>query len=773
MCLVLAGCSGKTSDPGAVVFVDGFIEEWGVVSARAGKWADAFHDGWRLEGELAHARVRSAGLRLEATERAARALSIEAAAPRGMERVVVQVALNEERLGEMTLGAEQTTHSFTTRAEQWYEGTNLLEFSLDNGVGGSSAELWELSRVEYPRLHDSTTPRQVARDGTAYVLPPGCGLVFQLEVPLAGELDVQLAAGSRGELELALAELDPVGTAGTPTRWVRPVPADTTEASFALPAARAPLRGTLRWRSDEAPLRIEHLSRSRPGQRRPPSVLFVSIDTLSALHMSLYGYPRDTTPELVRRASEFAVFEQARANAPWTIPSYMSQFTGLLPKAHMLTWETAPGRMPETWELHQIAPNRYTMAEFFRANGHRTAAFVDNPWLARGFGFEQGFELLDPAAAERPLEDPEGGLRFTVPRALEWLDGLAEDEPFFLFVQAFDPHAPYTTTAPWKGAFSEGAERQPGEVVPVGQGVSFAYGCIPEHVAVTFSPGASAEALPTAPIVAAYDEKIREVDAALATLFTGLEQRGLWDELLIVISADHGESTTGHEFYFNHALLYQDTLHVPLLVRLPGGEGAGRRHSEVVELVDLYPTLVEAVLGERRASGHGESLMPLLRGTDAPRNSAYAEWGMMEQASFEQDGWKLIASRPRYARYQTQVTSPRLDRAALVRIAPELAHGFPNDEEVARVIASRPELDLLLESLAGPFFELYHLAEDPGETRDLAAREPARVEALLARLLERRRLGELAQLEATFVTGSQEPTSAELEEIERLGYGGK
>lgn len=751
-----------------------FVEEPGELVAGSPEWPAAAFDGWSSEpsSALAWALVRESRVRLAATAAAPRTLVLELVGPAletGSQEV--RVWLNEQELGRLELGAEPARHTLAAPAEAWVAGANVLRFAAARAGQGPSGKTayFGLRRIEYSRER-----RRITRAGGAYLLPSDCGLGFELEVPVPTELALELVAEGPGELELCVEERPVDSAAVAAPRTSRlPVAPGAARPVFTLVPSAAPLEVSLTWRSTGGALRIEALRRRETQPFRRPSVLFLSIDTLSAQHLSLHGYARDTTPELVRRAQDFVVFERARANAPWTIPSYMSQFTGLLPGAHMLAPPEDPSVAPETWELHQLAPNRTTLAEFFRGLGYRTAAFVDNPWLGRGFGFEQGFELLDKAAAEIPLENPAGGLRFTVPRALAWIDGLGAAEPFFLFVQAFDPHAPYTTSAPWAGEFKDDELARAGGEVPIGRGVAFSYGCIPEHVALPFAAGELPAAMATAPLVAAYDEKILEVDAALGELFRRLEERGLLDELVIVISADHGESTTGHDFYFNHALLYGDTLHVPLLLRLPGGEGAGRRVGELVQLVDLFPTLVELVRGAPRAGFHGESLVPLLRAGRATRGVAYSEWGMMEQAALEHGGWKLIASRPRFARYQTQVTSPRLDRAALGALVPELAQGFPDDATVARALAGRPEALALLEGLAGPFFELYELAADPLEQNDLAAREPARVQQLLAELLEWRRRAELARAEASFVGASHAQSEADLDEIERLGYGGK
>lgn len=731
-------------------------------------------DGWRLtdtaDGEtVAWSVAREAQLRLRLPEPVDTELELELVpAPGRTGGTRLGVRLNGQELGDLELASKVARHALKAPASLWRPGANVLSFTgaaLEQAEPG--AVLFGLASVRYAarelRLKASPDPR----------LRPQGGRTYRLETLAPGELELAATVAGEGELELVVRGVDVwSGTAraeALSTRVFRAVDGELG-GTCALPRSPEPLELELTWRSAqrESACELVRLTYAESAPVRRRSVLFVSIDTLSAQHMSLYGYARPTTPELSAFARDAILFQNCRANAPWTIPSYMSQFTGLLPSAHQLVSAAEIELTPDPTELQRIAPSRWTLAEFFRAAGYRTAAFVDNPWLMQGFGFTSGFDLYDTAAAQIPLENPEGGLRSIVPRVLAWLDGQPREEPFFLFVQAFDPHAPYAPTAPWRGRFGADGLLDPHWKVPVGREQAFAYGCIPQHVA-----GLAQGELAVAPLVAAYDEKVLEVDAAMAQLFAGLKQRGLYDEILIVFAADHGESTTGHELFFNHALLYNDALHVPLVVRLPGGEQKGRTIEPVVSLVDLYPTLLDFVLGDAQRGLHGSSLLPLMRAQGAARDVGYAELGMMEQASLESGGWKLIATQPLLARLHTQLSSPRLDRARFDALCPELAQGYFTDPEIARVLARRPAArEFLASSLAGPFFELYHLSEDPLETHDLSAEQPERVARMRATLEATRELGRGAQAAATFLAPAQPLDPAALEELKALGYGG-
>jgi arylsulfatase A-like enzyme len=611
-------------------------------------------------------------------------------------------------------------------------------------------------------------------------LPPGCSVVYRLECLAESVLEISGQATGAGRLELGMRLVDPIrddvreGTARTENFTAENGP---LEARLPLPPGNDVVEIDLTWFSSDpsSVLELRRLGLKELPQARRPPVLFVSIDTLSAQHLSLYGYERKTSPNLEAFAKDCVRFANCRSNAPWTIPSYMSQFTGLYPRAHVIKATLGEGRLdPTPWETQQMAPSRWTLAEFFRAAGYRTAAFVDNPWLTRGFGFRQGFGEFDGAAADIPLMDPSGGIRHIVPRALDWLDARAKDEPFFLFVQAFDPHAPYPAAAPWNERFAGDGKIDPDWEIPVGRQQAFAYGCVPGHIAFELCEERPLpERLAVAPIATAYDQKIAEVDEALATLIAGLKERGLYDQLLIVFSADHGESTINHDFFFNHALLYEDVLHVPLLIKLPGQERAGTVVDSLVTLVDLYPTLVEFVRPGAVRGVHGSSLLPLMRGAEQPPRIAFAEGEMMEQFSVEKDGWKLIVSKPLYGGNQTQLTHPRLDRKALGAISPELATGFFGNSEIAAIFEQNPKARRFVkDSLAGPFYELYFLPDDPGELHDLSKKHPGRVEELLAHITRFRELGERAKSAARFVAPPVELGSDDLEEMRALGYVG-
>lgn len=421
------------------------------------------------------------------------------------------------------------------------------------------------------------------------------------------------------------------------------------------------------------------------------------------------------------------------------------------------------------------------MAEMLAAAGYRTAAFVDNLMIGPGLGMPQGFEVYDVTAARRPKADPRGGICQVAPLALRWLDGLAPGEPFFLFVQALDVHGPYLPAAPWAGSFrGDGLYDEQAEV-RVGQNAPVLGVVQPYVVQPMFPKGPLPERVCTAPIIAAYDEEVLMVDDALGDFFAALRQRGLLDEAIIVFSADHGEAMGEHAQFFGHNVCYDEVLHVPLLFRLPGGRGGGRRVGDTVQLVDLYPTIAElAGLRADRPGLHGRSLVPLLEGGRLPPAPTLSSEGWLDAVAVTFDGWRLVETHPAHHVERGEdtvalvVSSPRA-QAWFEASYPEARGRETLQDALARYAGPNSPADLLcaemLRALQGPFDELYSLRDDPLEAHDLASLRPERL-AQLREALESEKQRAYAARGDTEAGAAYSPSAEELEQLRQLGYVG-
>ena len=317
------------------------------------------------------------------------------------------------------------------------------------------------------------------------------------------------------------------------------------------------------------------------GEERRPSAILISLDTLRADHMSLYGYTRDTTPYLDRLAEESVVFERAFAPAAWTLVSHMTMLTGLYPNQHgVVDWK---------WALADETP---LLAERLRRLGYQTVGLYYQGWIHRRHGFDRGFDVF---RAHESAE--EAGEHLT-----EALSGLDPERPFFLFLHLFDIHC---------GPLG----KEPGPI----------YDCPPPYDEL-FLPGA-AERLPKLSehrlwnepgllgpdalegLAALYDGGIRHVDDKLALWIEDWKRAGWLDDTLLVVTADHGESLGQRGLGIkDHGGPYQEGLRVPLIVRRPDGVGAGERVYSTVHLADVVPTILAWVGVGADAALPGRSL---------------------------------------------------------------------------------------------------------------------------------------------------------------------
>jgi arylsulfatase A-like enzyme len=330
-----------------------------------------------------------------------------------------------------------------------------------------------------------------------------------------------------------------------------------------------------------------------------PDVLLVSLDTTRRDRLGIFGSKRDTSPSLDALAAESVAFTRAVAASSWTLPSHASIFTGKFPSSHGARYDPeGPLRLtqaiegPESWEQYRargLAPSEKTLAGILRGAGYRTAAVAGGPWLKRPFGLDTGFDTYDDAG----IGDVNGRLAVEVTgAALKWLSEAPED-PFFLFLNYFDPHGPYEAPTPFGGTFGD----EPSD---------------------------------------RYDEEILYMDHHIGRLLDGMKGRGRFDDCLVLVTADHGELLGEHGKMGHGVSLFEEEIRVPLLVKYPGSEGAGTKHDVPVHHVDLLPLILErlglvvpqGVQGEApRLPASGRFRRPLLAEVDPlPFMSSEGAW---------------------------------------------------------------------------------------------------------------------------------------------------
>jgi choline-sulfatase len=301
--------------------------------------------------------------------------------------------------------------------------------------------------------------------------------------------------------------------------------------------------------------------------RVPLGVVVITLDTTRADRLTSYGYQDASMPGLERLARDGVVFDQAVSVAPLTLPAHASLFTGLFPPGHGVHDNAGQA----------LGASHTTLAEILQAHSFRTGAFVGSAVLSADRGLTQGF---DSYHSERSRDHPATATHQrrgddVVDDALRWLDALGRDR-FLLWVHLYDPHRPYEPPEPHRSRYTD-----------------------------------------------PYIGEIAFADAQIGRVLTALDQRGLLEQTIVVVAGDHGESLGEHGERDHGIFVYESTLRVPLIIRVPGGPHG--RIGEVVRLIDVMPTLLDLMnLSGPRMDG--VSLTGLMEGRENQLGvEAYAE----------------------------------------------------------------------------------------------------------------------------------------------------
>ena len=324
---------------------------------------------------------------------------------------------------------------------------------------------------------------------------------------------------------------------------------------------------------------------------RPTNILLITLDTVRADRIGAYGYAAARTPNLDALAKSGVRFDDAVTVAPITGPAHAAILTGMHPGRFAVRDNaTTP-----------LADRAETVAEILKGRGFDTGGFVGAFILDRPYGFAQGFDTFGSgftrvdSGSEVNVERPANAV---VDDALGWLAKVRADRSFFAWVHLYDAHVGYA---------------------------------------------------PPAPFAQDYDGEIAFVDQQVGRLIEGLRARDALERTLVIVTADHGESLGEHGEAEHAVFLYDAVLRVPLIASGPGARH-GHIITEQVRVVDIVPTMLDAVGATRPAKIDGESLVPLLQGgTRQTVPQAYAEsyypklhYGWSELRAIRADGWKAI-----------------------------------------------------------------------------------------------------------------------------------
>jgi len=359
----------------------------------------------------------------------------------------------------------------------------------------------------------------------------------------------------------------------------------------------------------------------------PPNILLIGIDSLRADHMSLYGYPRLTTPRIDRFAQGGVTFERTYSPHVPTTSAYASMLSG----RDCFTTQVVALR-----HKGGLRPEIRTLAEILRAEGYVSSCvgFTGNP---SSRGFDRYFDYAGWGSWNEGRSPKAENLnQVAVPELDRLIDG---GEPFFLFLRHMDPHAPYLPPAPFERMFYHGDETNPANtsMQPVMEFAPFR-----DFFRSWMPPGITDKDY----VVAQYDGAVAYLDSSLQAVFTTLDARGALDDTIVVVNGDHGETLYEHECWFDHHGMYDNVLHVPLVIRYPAKLPAGMRLGGFNQHKDLVPTLLELAGIQTDDAFDGRSLMAMVRGEAADFDSEFyiTECTWMRKHGWRTPEWKLIVA---------------------------------------------------------------------------------------------------------------------------------
>ncbi len=302
-----------------------------------------------------------------------------------------------------------------------------------------------------------------------------------------------------------------------------------------------------------------------------PNIILITLDTTRADRLGCYGYERNTSPNIDKIAAESVLYKKAIATSSWTLPSHASLFTGKFSSSHGATYDpNGPLRLldaiegPKEWNVFRargLSQNELTLAQILKNAGYKTGAVAGGPWLKRVFGLDKGFDFYD----DTEIGTLNGRLaRQVTASAINFLEKVKGDN-FFLFLNYFDAHSPYNPPEGFAKAF-----------LPKGTELPIQYPSINQSNCL-------------------YDAEILYMDHYIGQLFEQLKKDKLYENTFIIITSDHGE-LLGEHGKFGHGLyLYQQELHIPLLLKYPGSEVSPVEKNDIVQLIDVFALILERI----------------------------------------------------------------------------------------------------------------------------------------------------------------------------------
>ncbi len=469
-----------------------------------------------------------------------------------------EIPTNYQGPGGASLQSQPSPWADAENRELHFPFGSGLSYYLRTGASGSRLDIAGIRVLG----GEGTLWVTIAADGlrpTRYEIPASAGPVaWELPDAMAGIIQLNLTA----------------------------VPFQNTAPSTGVLVLEQPL---LRLWKSEAEERTEL---ERLTIKPHPNVLLYIVDTVRADHIGLYGYEPEISPRVDAFADRSIAFMDAVAQTPWTRASVASILTGLYPDNH----HTNTGD-------EKLAKEFVTLAEVLSEKGYETAALVTNGNLAPEFDLGQGFQTY-VHLKERGVEVHRRAAELHE-EAISWLDERSKERPFFLYLHATDPHAPYTPPFEYQEEFA------PNLRYPEARSL--------EVIAGLFKGERQADDDLRNDLISLYDAEIAYWDHEFGNLLDHLENAGLADNTIVVLVSDHGEEFAEHGRWQHSTSVHSELIQVPFVIRLPLEWGAGTQVTSPVQHVDIFPTLLDllGISGEEvKVQLDGRSLVSDITGAE-------------------------------------------------------------------------------------------------------------------------------------------------------------
>jgi arylsulfatase A-like enzyme len=405
-----------------------------------------------------------------------------------------------------------------------------------------------------------------------------------------------------------------------------------------------------------------------PLKYKDYNVILVSFDALQAAHVGSLGYNRNVTPTIDAMAKDGFSFTRTTSVASWTVPASMTWFTGVYPSEHRLTNKFAVFNPPagnKLSNLKELSPELITLAEVFKENGYATGGFTGNAGVSGFFGYNQGFD-------EYFFEKGKfGSMGVSIPKGLEWLQK-NKDKKFFMFLHGYDCHGQGIPEGGYDFRF-----------VDKGYDKKFT-GSKEEQEALREEGLEKGQTSLRDEDVrfwrAIYDEKIQRTDALFKKFLVEYEKMGLMDKTIFVLTSDHGTEFHEHKRFDHGFSLYDELIHVPLVIKLPK-QKKGSVIPDQISSIDLMPTILDLLdvklSPKLQKQLRGASLVPALKGKPVAKD-VYSETDYRQytykRSVTTRDGWKFIYTLENKGRELYNMKKDPKELKNLVELEPKRAY---------------------------------------------------------------------------------------------------